>query len=456
MTLITENGSFTEPSFDIEDDYQIYADAKNIDKDLKSLMPKTTKTKKATLCNNVIREVSRKIKKVKSENLKAESKMPNLEINYDERSISFDGNKFDMNSNVEGIKSDLTCYFEYMQGFDAFSGDVEKNRLNYFRFAVWCLASPFMPLLRNVAKVNKYDSKQFPVYAILYGESNGGKTDYATLLTKMMCGQNIPVNRNSDFTRTTIDGLKQNCKGLPIIIDDLDRVHYTQNASSIIKYDDWGFKENLTNYPSVIITTNELPSVKQEISKRTYICYIDSYIDKSKGRSNHKKIHDCIDKLTNSFYCEYVKRMFDEVNLMCNEMNKGDEKYLPDIFEASSRIILDIIDEFWDGEKPKYLSKCCYEDYFGNKAVGKNAINKIKKAWKLEPEMFTINKKKNQLIYKLSEDAESWQRYELKYLEQELPPSLNCIRVQNSLTMDLDEAKEFFEIEFKKKNKFFN
>ena len=40
--------------------------------------------------------------------------------------------------------------------------------------------------------------------------------------------------------------------------------------------------------------------------------------------------------------------------------------------------------------------------------------------------------------------------YELGYLVNELPPKLNAKKIGGTLIMDLDAAKEFFDINFKK------
>ena len=59
---------------------------------------------------------------------------------------------------------------------------------------------------------------------------------------------------------------------------------------------------------------------------------------------------------------------------------------------------------------------------------------------------FEINKKENTLIYNVPDNSS----YELGYLVNELPPKLNAKKIGGSLIMDLDKAKEFFEINFKK------
>lgn len=428
-------------------EYVIAADASNISKDIKPLMPKKDKHGKTVLVPSEISKVKRKYREIRAIKTEERKKMPKLHIEVERKNMSFNDAECCLNPEKESVQADLRLFFEYMEGLDAFSGDVDKNRRTYFLFACWFLASPFMPYLRQIASSNGQDIKQFPVYAILYGESNGGKTAFINLLTKMMCGKKIPVNKSSDFTSTTIDRLKQTCEGLPIVIDDLNKTQYTNHISNVVKYDEWGLKENLLFYPSVAITTNEIPSVKSDISKRAFVCHIDSCLDKDKGRENYKKITNCMNEMSNAFYCEYVRRMMERINDMVFQMKGSDDSYLPDIFAESSAAIIEITKEFTDEELPPYMYECDYNDYFGNKAVGRNAIQKIRRAWKFEQDAFTIHKKIGLLEYRIPDNANT---YVLDHIRQELPPSLNPQITSRTLTMNLEAASEFFGIDFKK------
>lgn len=427
-------------------DYIIAADASNISKDLKPLIPKADKQGKILLTPTTISNVKRKYRETCEIKKEERKKMPHLHIDIEKKQMSFNEKMCNLYPKKEAVIADVKRFFEYMDGFDAFSGDVEKNRRAYFLFATWYLASPFMPYLRYIAHNNGQDIKQFPVYAILYGESNGGKTAFINLLTKMMCGRKIPVNKSGDFTTTTIDGLKQSCEGLPIVIDDLSKTQYTNHISNVVKYDEWGLKENLLFYPSVAITTNEIPSVKSDISKRAFVCHIDSCLDKDKGRANYKKITACMNEMTNSFYCEYVRRMMERIDIMVASMKGSDDKYLPDIFAESSATIIEIAKEFGEAELPSYMYECDYNDYFGNKAVGRNAILKIRRAWQFESYAFEIHKKQDLLEYRIPDNGNI---HDLKHIKQELPPSLNAETTARTLTMSLGAACEFFGIDFK-------
>ncbi len=101
--------------------------------------------------------------------------------------------------------------------------------------------------------------------------------------------------------------------------------------------------------------------------------------------------------------------MFDRIEKMVDDMMGSDDSYLPDIFAESSETIIEIIKEILGDDLPKYIKPCTYSDYFGNKAVGRNAINKIQRAWYYEPEAFTINKKRGILEYRIPDNT--WYLY---------------------------------------------
>lgn len=429
-----------------EPEYVIAVDADKISKEIKPLIPKKDKKGQIALSPEVLSNVKRRLKIERTEREEKLTVMPKLRVDAEKKLLSFNNKECDLHPERSSIESDIRCYIEYMDGFDAFSGNVENNKKMYFLFTNWFLASPFMPYLRFQANKYGQDIKQFPVYAMLYGESNGGKTEFTKLLSKMMSGKNVTINKNGAFNNSTIDPLKQSCEGVPIIIDDLSKQQYQNNISNIVKYDEWGLKENLLYYPSVVMTTNEIPSVKNDISKRVFICHIDSSLDKEKGRANYKKIANCEKHMSNSFYCEYVRRMFDRIEKMVDDMMGSDDSYLPDIFAESSETIIEILKETLGDDLPEYIMLCTYSDYFGNKAVGRNAINKIQRAWYYEPEAFTVNKKRGILEYRIPDNTGT---YILEQIRQELPPSLNAQVVSRTMTMNLDAACEFFGLDFK-------
>ncbi|MBO4769556.1 MAG: hypothetical protein J5563_02100 [Clostridia bacterium] len=302
-----------------------------------------------------------------------------------------------------------------------------------------------MPYLRLTAYNNNYDMIPFPVFGIIYGDSNGGKSTFTKLLSKLMCGHRVPLNSTNDFTSTEIEDLKRGREGLPIVIDDLAKMQFQNNNEKIIKDDEWGIPEKFINYPAVVITTNKLPSITADISKRAVTCHIDAKINKEAGAKNSKRINDSMKSASTAFFGEYVRIMLGKILSLENSM-KTEKDFFPDVFLLSSETIRDIFSEC--GEQfPEYASILSFSDYFGDRAVGKNAMEKIIRAWETEPKQFKVDRRANKLIY----SGENGNVYSLKYIYDELPPALNSKLNATNLVMDLDKAEILFGKKFKKK-----
>ena len=116
------------------------------------------------------------------------------------------------------------------------------------------------------------------------------------------------------------------------------------------------------------------------------------------------------------------------------------------MFAVSSKILVEIISCMAE-EVPEYITELSYTDYFGDKAVGRSAMQKIMTAWENEPKQFKVNRKNRTLTYSYPDQG---RLYELAYIQQELPPALNAQLTAKSIVMDLDQAIEIFETSFRR------
>lgn len=450
-TITEKSVVFVEPvSEEDEAEITIVADIKGHEDEIKPMLPKIKKEKgRLVIPVETIKSFAKKRTEQFKEKKVREKQLPKLHLDYETRTLSFNGKQCDLNPDKDLIKSDIHFLLSFMNSFDSFYGDVLQAQKDYFAFMNWYFASVFIPYLRYLANIHNYNvEQQFPVLGIIYGESNGGKSTFVRLLSKMMSNVKIRQNSSSDFTYTNIDQLKRSCEGIPIFIDDLDKNQFAAHAGKVIKEDEWGIAEKMINYPAVVITTNALPALKDYISKRAIGCRINIKVEKETGLKNAKKLNESLKHVTNSFFCEYVRRMFDKVFEMESIMKGDTMDYFPDIFRASSEVILEIMTECYDDDLPEYVRLLSHADYFGERVVGKNAIDKIIRAWENEPKQFIIDRKKNKLVYKYPENGNL---YELRYINDELPPQLKSHVNACTLSMDLDAAELFFERKFKKK-----
>lgn len=437
---------FLEESPETPEDVELVADIKDFANELKPMLPKEAKkTGKIMLSGDVSTALKRKYVEHKQVKEYKEKKLPKLHIDFEDGRMDFNGTEISLHPDRASVESDIRCLLNYFSGFSSFNGNTAQSQKDYYAFMNWFFVSPFLPYLRLVASKNNFDMTPFPVFGIIYGDSNGGKSTFARLLSKLMCGQKTPVNSSSDFTATVIEDMKRAREGLPIIIDDLAKSQFQSHNEKVIKDDDWGIPERFVNYPAVVITTNKLPSISSDISKRAVTCHIDAKINKEAGAKNSKKVNESMKAATTAFYGLYAGKMLEEIEKMADAM-KTEEDYFPDIFQMSSDILCGIIEDI-TGQLPDYVQHLTYSDYFGDKAVSRNAMEKLIRAWETEKKQFLIDRKNNKLIYNA---AENGRVYELRYIQDELPPSLESYVNQTNITMNLSEAEKLFGIRFRK------
>ncbi|MCR5331583.1 MAG: NgoFVII family restriction endonuclease [Lachnospiraceae bacterium] len=406
-------------------------------------MPKPEKKSAKTLISaDVITKIRRHLVEEKKKEQDLRSEYPQLVINVLENNASLNGEELDLEPKEEEIRNDVELFLKYMNGYSKFHGDVAGLQLRYFEFANWFFCSPFMATMRDMAA--RYDRNRlpYPVFGLLYGQSKAGKTTFLETLLKMMIGQKPKVSA-PDFTRSGIEALKNTVMGAPIIVDDLTNTRFNQHAVETIKNDDFGVAGHLTNYSAVVISANEdVKAVASEIIRRTVICRVEA------GLTNTEVMRDNIvrtvqQKIGTAFYREYMRRMMEVVQNLLEELKKDDAENTPDILNHSSGVIVDILKEYSD-KLPEYIRKLSFEDYFGERVTGKYAIKTIQNAWKTSRGSFKILKRSNELRYNAGAP------YEADRIMKELPENLEAHKSREWIVMNLEEARKYFEMTFKK------
>lgn len=423
-------------------------EVKGHESELRKILPKPKRqngANKTLITSDMIPAVKRKHQTYLKDKKQQEHILPKLHVDYVEKTMTFNGKMIDLNPSPELISHDVNCLIEYINSLEKFNGDYSAAQYNYYKFANWYFCSVFMAYMRQIAFLNHYDVIYYPVFGIIYGNSNGGKSTFIRLLNKLMTGNVIQPNASGDFTATEIDRLKQLSEGVPIYIDDLAKQQYANHSEKIIKEDNWGITEKLINYPAVAISTNRLPSITADISKRAITCRINAKISNEEGSKSSKKINDSIRKANNNLFSAYVRIMLDRISTMEEKMKNGATDF-PDILQESANVLYELIGQYYMGEIPNYVVKLSYFSYFGNDALGANAIHRLCGIYETEPENFKINEKRNELQFLFHENA----YYEMKYIKDELPPQLDAELYPQSLTMNLGEARKVFPYRFRK------
>ena len=363
-------------------------------------------------------------------------------VDVDSGTVSLNGKSIDLNPAESEIRTDVALFLKYMAGYEKFHGDVVGVQHRYFEFANWFFCTPFMASMRDMAVRYNQNLLPYPVFGLVYGQSKAGKTSFLETLLKMMIGQKTKISA-PDFTRSSIEKLKCTVEGAPIIVDDLTNTRFNQHAIETIKNDDFGVTSHLLHYPAVVISANEdVKAVAPEVIRRTVICRVQA------GLTNTEVMKSSIVRtvqreIGTAFYREYLRRMLDIVPDLLEEMKSDESESAPDILKASSHVIVSIFNEFTEGEVPKYIRHLDLDDYFSEKVTGSYAIKTIRNAWRISKKSFEISVRANELRYNAG------QTWEADRILKELPETLEAHKSREWIVMNLDEAKEFFGVEFK-------
>ena len=447
-TVKVKKAIYIEPVKSADEEVNFVLDTRGLAKKLAPSIPvskEEKKTGKVLVTPEVIQKVRRQLVKESEHEKELRSEYPQLAVDAEKCEVRLNGMALDLRPPQEEIKRDAELFVRYMRGFERFHGDCSGMQHRYYEFANWFFCSPFMAVMRDTAL--RYDQKTlpYPVFGLIYGQSKAGKTSFLETLLKMMIGQKVKISA-PEFTRTTIDGLRRTVQGAPIIVDDLTNTRFNQHAIETIKNDDFGSLDHLLNYPAVVISANEdVKAVAPEVIRRTVICRVQAGLTNTEVMKSNI-VRSVQQKIGTAFYREYLRGMLDAVPDMMEALKDDDpESESPDILKISSTILCSIFSRSMK-ERPNFIRELSLEDYFSEKVTGKYAIQTIRTAWQANPKAFEVNGRTNTLRYIAGEN------WDADRLMKELPENLCARRSRDSVIMDLDAARDFFEIDFRKKS----
>ena len=422
---------------------QFVLDVRKLAEKLMPIMPKAEKkTGKMVVSPEHIIKLRRQIIEENKQIKELRSDYPHLVVDVFQHTALLNDEKLDLSPEPEDIRSDISLFLKYMQGYERFHGDVSGLQQRYFEFANWFFCSPFMGIMRDLAA--RYDQNRlpYPVFGLVYGQSKAGKTSFLETLLKMMIGQKPKVSA-PDFTRSNIEAFKRNVEGAPIIVDDLTNTRFNQHAIETIKNDDFGVSDHLTHYPAVVISANEdVKAVSPEVIRRTVICRVSAGLTNTEVMKSNV-VRSVQQKIGTAFYRAYLNEMLNRIPDLIDQL-KEDDAEAPDILKVSSEVIVSLITEYSD-TCPGFIRPLTLENYFSEQVTGKYAIKTIREAWKTSYTSFDISARTNELRYNAGAP------YEADRLLKELPENLEAHKSREWVIMNLDEARIFFDIHFKKR-----
>ena len=442
-TIRIKKALVLQPVEDSREEVRFALDVKNLATKFAPSVPKPDKKGRLILSPEKIKAIRRQVIANKEKEKELQSEYPQLEVFPDEGIAKLNNSNLDLSPATENIGKDVELFLKYMEGYEKFHGDISGLQRRYYEFANWFFCSPFMACMRDMAVRYNQNLLPYPVFGLVYGQSKAGKTSFLETLLKMMIGQRTKLSA-PDFTRSSIEALKHTVTGAPIIVDDLTNTRFNQHAIETIKNDDFGVADHLLHYPAVVISANEdVKAVAPEVIRRTVICRVQAGLTNTEVMRINV-VRTVQREIGTAFYREYLRRMLVIVSDLLEDIKDDLSESAPDILAASSQVLLDIFSEYVESELPSYIRPLTLEDYFSEKVTGSYAIKTIRSAWQPSRSSFEISEHANELRYNAGAT------YEADRILKELPETLEAHKSRDWVVMDLDVARDFFDIPFKK------
>jgi hypothetical protein len=290
-----------------------------------------------------------------------EDRIPRADIDFASGLVHLDGVRWlaaDEPLQAEAVASDARILTEYLTSFLAFFGNAPGAVEVYWAFLVWLYAAPAAPYLRQAAVPVGIDPWVYPVYAVLFGRSSGGKTLFTRIAARSMFGFEKMI-RSGQFTANRALGLRERLGAIPLLIDDVTRDKFTSHVPDLVRTD----QEMSAQYAPIVLTTNrDVSTIPPDLTKRMVTCHIDAAIPEN--RSVTERIARRTQKeIGTALYRAYLQRLTPEVSAMRADIDAETETF-PDLLARSAEILRDLFGEALD-EVPAWARPLSFTDYFG-------------------------------------------------------------------------------------------
>ena len=298
-----------------------------------------------------------------SRSRRSEDDRPDVYLSYNGRDFDLSGEVLNLEANDEEVRGDVARWIEFFGNYqNGFKGDVLRLQRDYFTFMSWFYFSPLLCDVRNFALRSGAFSFEQPMFAVLYGSSNCGKTSLIETLMDSMFSYPRIVETDK-FTRSNLRALRETFKRLPVVFDDVTRDRFNRHAEEVIKQDYIPDNE----YPCFALSMNaEARNFKDEIVKRCLMIYTRTSLpgDQTVARNRlQRSIAHIREKMTTALYREYLRRMTAKLD----EFRESKQDLLADadVLELSSTVLCDIFREHLpeDIDMPDWCSPMTLVEY---------------------------------------------------------------------------------------------
>ena len=326
------------------------------------------------------------------------------------------------------VQRDAALLAAYFEGFGRFYGDAPGLQRSYWALACWLYAAPFAPLLRTAALRHDGSPLAYPVHAVLYGRSDGGKTMFSRVVSRSMFGLEQMV-RGKDFTTQRALGLRERLGAIPLIIDDVNRDRFGQYVPDLVKFD----HESGQGYAPILISTNrDVTAVTPDLRKRMVVCHIDGARPRGMPEAPARA---ALSGVGTALYRTYLDRLVPRLPGLTETLAR-DPHHPPDLLLVASEILSGLLAEAL-GAAPGWARPVEQDEI--ERLKDKPLLDLLEEILEQNSERVRINRASGDLVVDFGGDHNQAARFEKLVPAQALKG-----RFADAVKLDLDALERDF------------
>ena len=265
---------------------------------------------------------------------------PATSLSYDGRTFLLSGQEMTLEADHAQVSSDVAAWLEFFGNYEnGFVGDVPRMQRDYFTFMCWFYFSPWMCDLRNAALRANTFSFDRPMFAIVYGESNCGKSSLIETLMTSMFGYPRIVE-TPYFTRRNLRALQASYRRFPVVFDDIHDDRFRRHAPEVIKDEHIPYAE----YPCIALSMNaDARNFQPEIVKRSLMIWTTTSLP-GDAITSIRKLRRSVTGITNRMSTALYRHYLAETRELLDRMDEQDIQDA-DVLEVSSDVLCRLFEE---------------------------------------------------------------------------------------------------------------
>ena len=326
------------------------------------------------------------------------------------------------------VQADAALLAPYFDGFARFYGDAPGLQRSYWALVCWLYAAPFGPALRTAALRHDGSPLAYPVHAVLYGRSDGGKTMFSRVISRSMFGLEQMV-RGKDFTTQRALGLRERLGAIPLIVDDVNRDRFTQYVPDLVKFD----HESGDGYAPILISTNrDVTAVTPDLRKRMVVCHIDGARPRGMPEAPARA---ALSGVGTALYRSYLDRLVPRLAELTEALAR-DPHHPPDLLRVSSETLSGLLAEAL-GAAPDWACPVAQDEI--ERLKDKPLLDLLEEILDQNSERVRINRASSDLVVDFGGDHNQAARFEKLVPAQALKG-----RFADAVKLDLDALERDF------------